>query len=192
MTTRVFFFFFLCSTLLGIIVIFFLIRKLDKIWIGSSLGVWESIVNLRMFVWRGLKCFSITLIALFIGDEKQTIRLISVGLVFLINSFCCTLSSWQTIANVCFIFLSPPLFVRFFLRSLFSIFRSVSHQARTFSPTARRSARPWVTPTAAGCRLLCRLMGARGPTTVATCTCPAWMPRFPTLRYLPPSTFPTS
>lgn len=140
----------------------------------------------------GLKCFSITLIALFIGDEKQTIRFISAGLVCLMNSFCCTLYSWQTIANVCFIFFSPPLFLLSFLRSLFSIIRFVSRQARTFSPTARRSARPWVTPTAAGCHLLCRLMGARGPTTVATCTCPAWMPRFPILRYLPPSTFPTS
>lgn len=126
------FFFFLCATLLGIIVIFFLIGKLDRIWIGSSLGVWESIVNLRTFVWRGLKCFSITLIALFIGDEKQTIRFISVGLVCLMNSFCCTLSSWQTIANVCFIFLSPPLFLLFFLRSIFSVFRSISTRHRPF------------------------------------------------------------
>lgn len=117
--------FFLCAALLGIIVISFLIGKLNRIWIWSSLGVWESIVNLRMFVSRGLKCFSITLIALFIGDEKQTIRFISVGLVCLMNSFCCTLSSWQTIANVCFMFLSP-LFLLFFLRTLFSIFWSVS------------------------------------------------------------------
>lgn len=140
-----------------------------------------------MFVWRKLKCFSITLIAPFIGDEKQTVRFISVGLVCLMNSFCCTLSSWQTVANVCFIFLSPLFLTLPLLHLSIGI-----HQARIFSPTAQRSARPWVTPTAAGCRLLCRLMGARGLTTVATCMCPAWMQRCLTLRYLPLSTFPTS
>lgn len=66
-----------------------------------------------------------------------------------------------------------------------------SLQALTCSPTARRSARPWVIPTAAGCRPSCRPMGARGRTTAATCTCPAWTPRCPTLRYPPLSTSPT-
>lgn len=65
-----------------------------------------------------------------------------------------------------------------------------SLQALTCSPTARRSARPWVTQTAAGCPPLCRLTGARGRTTAATCTSPAWTPRCPTLRYPPPPTCP--
>lgn len=113
------------------------------------------------------------------------------------------LFSWQTIANLCLIFLSafpfpPPFFPTFPPHpssppSFPPLCLSIGiHQARTFSPTARRSARPSGTPTAAGCRLLCRLMGARGQITVATCTCPAWTPRCRTLRYLPPSTFPTS
>lgn len=65
-------------------------------------------------------------------------------------------------------------------------------QVLTCSPTARRSARLWATPTAVGCRRLCRRTGARGRTTAATCTSPAWTPRCPTLRYPPPSTSPTS
>lgn len=65
-------------------------------------------------------------------------------------------------------------------------------QAPTFSPTARRNARPWATPIAAGCRPLCHPTGARDRTTAATCTSPAWTPPCPTLRYLPPSTSPTN
>ena len=67
-----------------------------------------------------------------------------------------------------------------------------SPQALTCSPTARRSAKPWATPTAAGCRPSCRPTGARGRTTAATCTSPAWTPRCPTLRYPPPSTSPSN
>lgn len=67
-----------------------------------------------------------------------------------------------------------------------------SLQALTCSPTARRSARPWATLTAAGCHPSCRPTGARGRTTAATCTSPAWTPRCPTLRYPRPSTSPTN
>lgn len=65
-------------------------------------------------------------------------------------------------------------------------------QALTCSPTAPRSARPWATRTAAGCRPSWPPTGARGPTTAATCTCPAWTPRCPTLRYPLLSTCPTN
>lgn len=47
-------------------------------------------------------------------------------------------------------------------------------QAPTSSLTARRSARPWATPTAAGCPASWRPTGARARTTAATSTCPAW------------------
>lgn len=63
-------------------------------------------------------------------------------------------------------------------------------QVLTCSPTARMNARPWVTPTAAGCRPLCHQMGARGRTTAAIYTSLAWTPHCPTLRYPPPSTSP--
>lgn len=56
-------------------------------------------------------------------------------------------------------------------------------QVQICSPTAQRSARPWVTLTAAGCRALWPPMGARVWTTVATSTCLAWT-QSQTQRYL--------
>ena len=60
-----------CGAFLQIIVVF--LCKDDGIWIhGLSLGVWESIVSLRMLMWRGGEMFSqhhITLIAHFIRNE---------------------------------------------------------------------------------------------------------------------------
>ena len=63
-----------CGAFLKIIVVFFFpLRGDDGIWIRSlSLGVWESIVSLRMLTWRGGEMFSqhhITLIAHFIRNE---------------------------------------------------------------------------------------------------------------------------
>lgn len=96
----------------------------------------------------------------------------------------------------CPLFPSPPPPTPSFctLRPSPSIHPSVHPplQALTCSPTARRSARPWAIPTAAGCPPSCRPTGARGRTTAATCTCPAWTPRCPTLRYPPLSTSPTN
>lgn len=139
---------------------------------------------------------------------KQTIRFISVGHVCLMNSFCCTLFSWQMITNLFPVSLSlrlsfplqishptyPLMLLLLFFPLLthsltFSFPQSVSClQALTCSPTAPRSARLSVTPTAAGCHPSCRLTGARGQTTAATCTCLAWTQRSLTLRYPPPST----
>lgn len=174
----------------------FFIGKLDRIWIrSSSLGVLESILNLRMFVWRS--CFSASAsVWLHFSLEMKNKQFGSSALALSVW--------WIAFAALCFLGKQLLTCVLFFLSLLSYFLLHLSHlsssstpsfhfhQARTFSPTARRSARPLGTLTAAGCHLLCHPMGARGQTTVATCTCPAWMPRCRTLRYLPPSTFQTS
>lgn len=51
---------------------------------------------------------------------------------------------------------------------------NIPPQVPIFSPTARRSVRPWATPIAAGCQASCPPMGARVQTTAATSMCLAW------------------
>lgn len=105
-----------------------------------SLGVWESIVSLRMLMWRGgwnvlarPHHFDCTFHLEWIRwGGKQTIHSINVGLVSLMNSFYCTLPSWQMIANQCSFFCSL-----FFISPSISSFHSKSlHYFSFYAPSS--------------------------------------------------------